>query len=64
MKLDYLQALKRIDEARGAWVLHGQEPLLEQNLIDAFRSSWQKQEIERQRYDITSVSDGKPSLML
>ena len=59
MKLDYLQALKRIDEARGAWVLHGQEPLLEQNLIDAFRSSWQKQEIERQRYDITSVSDWK-----
>ena len=49
MKLDYLQALKRIDEARGAWVLHGQEPLLEQNLIDAFRASWQKQEIERQR---------------
>ena len=59
MKLDYLQALKRIDEARGAWVLHGQEPLLEQNLIDAFRASWQKQEIERQRFDITSVSDWK-----
>ena len=35
MKLDYLQALKRVDEARGAWVLHGQEPLLEQNLLDA-----------------------------
>ena len=30
MKLDYLQALKRVDEARGAWVLHGPEPLLEQ----------------------------------
>ena len=59
MKLDYLQALQRIDEARGAWVLHGQEPLLEQNLIDAFRASWQKQEIERQRFDITSVSDWK-----
>ncbi len=59
MKLDYLQALKRVDEARGAWVLHGQEPLLEQNLIDAFRASWQKQEIERQRFDITSVSDWK-----
>lgn len=59
MKLDYLQALKRIDDARGAWVLHGQEPLLEQNLIDAFRQSWQKQNIERQRYDISSVSDWK-----
>ena len=59
MKLDSLQALKRVDEARGAWVLHGQEPLLEQNLIDAFRVSWQKQDIERQRYDITSVSDWK-----
>ena len=59
MKLDYLQALKRVDEARGAWVLHGPEPLLEQNLLDAFRASWQKQEIERQRYDISSVSDWK-----
>ncbi|MDM1330878.1 DNA polymerase III subunit delta [Acinetobacter indicus] len=59
MKLDYLQALKRIDDARGAWVLHGQEPLLEQNLIDAFRQSWQKQDIERQRYDISSISDWK-----
>lgn len=59
MKLDYLQALKRIDDARGAWVLHGQEPLLEQNLVDAFRQSWQKQDIERQRYDISSVSDWK-----
>lgn len=36
MKLDYLQALKRVSDARGAWVLHGQEPLLEQNLMDAF----------------------------
>ena len=59
MKLDYLQALKRVDAARGAWVLHGQEPLLEQNLIDAFRSTWQKQDIERQRYDISSVADWK-----
>ena len=59
MKIDYLQALKRIDEARGAWILHGQEPLLEQNLIDAFRKTWLKQDIERQRYDINSVSDWK-----
>ena len=59
MKLDYLQALKRVDEARGAGVLHGQEPLLEQNLVDAFRSSWQSREVERQRYDISSASDWK-----
>ena len=59
MKLDYLQALKRIDEARGAWILHGQEPLLEQNIIDAFRKSWIEHQIERERYDINSVSDWK-----
>ncbi|WOE30439.1 MULTISPECIES: DNA polymerase III subunit delta [unclassified Acinetobacter] len=59
MKLDYLQALKRVDEARGAWVLHGQEPLLEQNLLDAFRASWLQQDIERQRYEISSVADWK-----
>lgn len=59
MKIDYLQALKRIDEARGAWIIHGQEPLLEQNLTDAFRQSWLKHDIERQRYDINSVSDWK-----
>ena len=59
MKLDYVQALKRVADARGAWILHGQEPLLEQNLLDAFRQSWQQQEIERQRYDISSVNDWK-----
>jgi len=59
MTLDYLQAPTRVDDARGAWVLHSLEPLLEQNLMDAFRASWQKQEIERQRYDISSVSDWK-----
>lgn len=59
MKLDYAQALKRVDEARGAWIMYGQEPLLEQNLLDAFRQSWRKQDIERQRYDINSISDWK-----
>ncbi len=59
MKLDYVQALKRVADARGVWILHGQEPLLEQNLLDAFRQSWQQQEIERQRYDISSVNDWK-----
>ncbi len=59
MKIDYLQALKRVADARGTWILHGQEPLLEQNLLDAFRQSWLVQETERQRYDISSVSDWK-----
>ncbi|WP_180000569.1 DNA polymerase III subunit delta [Acinetobacter sp. YH12239] len=59
MKLDYLQALKRVNEARGAWVLHGQEPLLEQNLLDAFRQSWLINHVERERYDIQSVADWK-----
>lgn len=59
MKLDYIQALKRVDEARGAWILHGQEPLLEQNVMDTFRKSWNQQDIERQRFDISSVSDWK-----
>lgn len=59
MKLDYVQALKRTHEARGVWILHGQEPLLEQNLLDAFRQHWQQQQIERQRYDISNVGDWK-----
>lgn len=59
MKLDYLQALKRVHEARGVWVMQGQEPLLEQNLLDALRRHWQSQEIERQRYEIQSVQDWK-----
>ena len=59
MKIDYLQALKRVHKARGAWILHGQEPLLEQNVLDAFRKSWNTEEVERQRFDINSVSDWK-----
>ena len=59
MKIDYLQALKRVDGARGVWVLHGQEPLLEQNLLDALRKSWLKHEVERQRHDLNSISDWK-----
>ena len=59
MKLDYVQALKRIQDARGVWIMYGQEPLLEQNLLDAFRKHWQQQEIERQRYDISNVNDWK-----
>ncbi|SDB81037.1 DNA polymerase III subunit delta [Acinetobacter boissieri] len=59
MKIDYFQALKHSQNAMGAWILHGQEPLLEQNLLDQFRKYWQNQEIERQRYDIHNVNDWK-----
>ena len=59
MKLDYIQALKRVDEACGAWILHGQEPLLEQNVLDAFRHHWKQHEIERQRFDINNVNEWK-----
>lgn len=57
MKIDYFQALKQIPNAKGIWVMYGQEPLLEQNLLDAFRQHWLQQDIERQRFDISSVSD-------
>lgn len=59
MKIDYLQALKRVSEARGVWIMHGQEPLLEQNLLAVFRKSWEAQGIERQRFDLNNVSDWK-----
>ncbi|MDQ8936400.1 DNA polymerase III subunit delta [Acinetobacter rudis] len=59
MKIDYLQALKRAPEARGVWLIHGQEPLLEQNLLATFRQHWQSQDIERQRFDLNNVSEWK-----
>lgn len=59
MKIDYLQALKRVEQAKGVWLMHGAEPLLEQNLLDAFRQFWHRAEIERQRFDISNVSDWK-----
>jgi DNA polymerase-3 subunit delta len=63
MKLDYLQALKRVDEARGAWVLHGQEPLLEQNLIDAFRPAGKSRTLNVNAMTLVRSPTGKPSLM-
>ena len=59
MKLDYLQALKRVDQAKGAWLLHGAEPLLEQNLLERLRQHWQNHEIERQRFDLSNVGEWK-----
>lgn len=57
MRLDYRGALKRIAQASGAWLLHGNEPLLEQNLTLKFKQHWQQQDIERQRFDINNASD-------
>lgn len=59
MKIDYLQALKRVDTAQGAWLMHGQEPLLEQNLLQAFREHWEQNGIERQRFELNGVNDWK-----
>ncbi len=59
MKLDYQQALSRVTEAQGAWLVHGGEPLLEQNLLSAFREHWQSQGIERQRFELQNVQDWK-----
>ncbi len=59
MKLDYSQALNRVTHAQGAWLMHGSEPLLEQNLLQGLRHYWQQQEIERQRFDLQNVNDWK-----
>ncbi|WLF83417.1 DNA polymerase III subunit delta [Moraxella sp. ZY210820] len=59
MKIDYLHALKRIEQCQGVWLLHGDEPLLQQNLLDGLRQYWQQHDIERQRFDLTSISDWK-----
>lgn len=59
MKIDYLHAIKTISKQYGGWLLHGDEPLLQQNLLDAFRQSWDAQGIERQRFDLTNVNEWK-----
>ncbi|KAA8734525.1 DNA polymerase III subunit delta [Acinetobacter qingfengensis] len=59
MKLDYTQALKRVPDAQGVWLLHGAEPLLEQNLLQILRQDWQSKNIERQRFDLQSAQDWK-----
>ncbi len=59
MKLDYQQALNRVTQLQGAWLMHGGEPLLEQNLLSALRDHWQQQGIERQRFDLQNVNDWK-----
>lgn len=57
MKLDYRGALKRLPQTVGVWLLHGNEALLEQNLLKTWRDHWQHAGIERQRFDLNSVND-------
>lgn len=57
MKLDYRGTLKRMPHTVGAWLLHGNEPLLEQNLLQRWRRHWEEAGIERQRFDINTVND-------
>lgn len=57
MKLDYQGALKRIPEARGVWLMQGDEPLLHDNLLNRFRKHWQAADIERQRIDLSRADD-------
>lgn len=59
MKIDYQQALKRINQVNGVWLMHGAEPLLEQNLLTQLRQYWQNQDIERQRFELQNVNDWK-----
>ncbi len=62
MKADYQSARKRIQNMKGAWLLHGDEPLLAQSLLDQCRQHWQKLDIERHRVDLTSASDWREAL--
>ena len=57
MRLDYHGALRRVKQASGVWLLHGNEPLLEQNLLAVLRQQWQQQQVERQRFEINSIND-------
>lgn len=59
MKIDYLSALQAIPHRQGAWLLYGDEPLLQQNLLDAFHQYWHAQQIERQRFDLNTINDWK-----
>lgn len=64
MKADYSSASKRISNAKGVWLLHGDEPLLAQSLLDHCRQYWRSHDIERQRVDITAASDWREALGL
>ncbi len=62
MQLEPLRALKQCQQARGLWLLHGDEPLMAQQLLDTLRRHWQAQGIERQRLDLNSPTDWRTAL--
>ena len=62
MKADYQSAQQRISKMTGAWLLHGDEPLLAQSLLDQCRQFWREHDIERHRVDLTSASDWREAL--
>ena len=62
MKADYQSARQRIPKMKGAWLLHGDEPLLAQSLLDQCRQQWRELDIERHRVDLTSSSDWRDAL--
>jgi DNA polymerase-3 subunit delta len=62
MKADYQSAKQRIPTMKGAWLLHGDEPLLAQSLLDQCRQQWLELGIERHRVDLTSTSEWREAL--
>ncbi len=62
MLLDPLRALKHIKSLQGLCLLHGDEPLMAQLLLDGLRQHWREQGIERQRLDLNSPSDWHQAL--
>lgn len=64
MKTDYKGALAQIGKRDGLWLLHGDEPLLAQMIIDQARAHWQKNGVERHRLDLNSPKDWQEALGL
>lgn len=62
MKLDFLQAMQRLPQASGLWLLHGDEPLLGQLLLESLRQQARAQGWDRQRLDIASAADWRQVL--
>ena len=57
MKTDYQGALQQIAKSPPVWLLHGNEPLLSQQILTELRKHWQQQGVERQRINLGSAAD-------
>ena len=57
MKTDYQGALQQIRKPHPVWLLHGDEPLLSQQILAELRTHWQQHGVERQRIDLGSAAD-------